>query len=70
MLVCYTLPSLVLDPVVPQSRRNKPAILLAQYCDLKFVLSLYGFQLNIGEQGICTLVALNQERVISLLDDG
>lgn len=33
MPVCYTLPSLVLDPVVPRSRRNKPAILLAQYCD-------------------------------------
>lgn len=30
MLVCSILPSLVLDPVVPQSRRNKPAVLLAQ----------------------------------------
>lgn len=28
MLVCKILPSLVLDPVVPQSRRNKPAVLL------------------------------------------
>lgn len=67
MLVCYTLPSLVLDPVVPQSRRNTPAILLAQYYDSEVCT----FPLRVPtkeEQGIYTLVALNQERVISLLD--
>lgn len=65
MLVCKILPSLVLDPVVPQSRRNKPAVLL--FWSLYFVCAC---QLNIREQGICTLVALNQKKVLSLLDGG